>query len=130
MNNFVKIISTSLENAIRSVKVLRYGKSDVQTPSEIAPYGLDSNPIKDMIAMYASTNESGETAIIGYINKNQKALPGEFRTFCTDENGTEKFYTWLKKDGTIEIGGDTNFAVKFNELKTEFDKIKKAITIF
>lgn len=124
MNNFVKILSSQLKNAVREIKILRYGKSDVQTPSEILPYGLDSNPIKDMIAMYAPTDQKGETAIIGYINKNQKAGIGEFRTFCTDANGIEKFYTWMKVDGTFEIGGTTNWAVKFNELKIEFNKLK------
>jgi hypothetical protein len=126
MNNFTTVISSSINSLVRTIKILRYGKSDIQTPSEILPYGLDSNPIKDMIALYCPTDEKGQTAIIGYINKNQKAKPGEFRTFATDKDGVEKFYTWMKDDGTMEIGGDTNFAVLFNELKTEFNKLKKS----
>jgi len=125
MNNFVKVISTEIDTIKRRVvKILRFGKSDVQTALECGPYGIDSNPIKDMVAVYAPTEEKGKVAIIGYINKNQKALPGEFRMFSTDANGTEKFYVWLKNDETIEIGGDSNFAVKFNELKTEFNALK------
>lgn len=122
--NLVKIISTEIKNLKRVIKYLRFGKNDIQTSFEISPYGLDSNPIKDMIAIYSPTTDKGETAIIGYINKNQKANAGEFRTFATDDSGVEKFYTWLKKDGTMEIGGSSNFAVKFNELKTEFNKLK------
>lgn len=125
MNNFVKVISTEIDTIKRRVvKILRFGKSDVQTALECGHYGIDSNPIKDMVAVYAPTEEKGKVAIIGYINKNQKALPGEFRMFSTDANGTEKFYVWLKNDETIEIGGDSNFAVKFNELKTEFNALK------
>jgi len=125
MNNFVKVISTELDTIKRRVvKILRFGKSDVQTALECGPYGIDSNPIKDMVAVYAPTEEKGKVAIIGYINKNQKALPGEFRMFSTDANGVEKFYVWLKNDETIEIGGNSNFAVKFNELKTEFNALK------
>jgi len=125
MNNFVKVISTEIDTIKRRVvKILRFGKSDVQTALECGSYGIDSNPIKDMVAVYAPTEEKGKVAIIGYINKNQKALPGEFRMFSTDANGTEKFYVWLKNDETIEIGGDSNFAVKFNELKTEFNALK------
>ena len=123
--NLTKVISTEINTLKqRAVKILRYGRGDVQTPLECAPYGIDSNPIKNMVAVYSPTNDKGETVIIGYINKNQKAGVGEFRIFATDNEGIEKFYVWLKSDETIEIGGNTNFAVKFNELKTEFNKLK------
>lgn len=129
MNFLTKVISTEIDNLKRRViKILRFGKSDVQTCIESLPYGIDSNPIKDMIAVYAETNEKGKVAIVGYFNKNQKAAVGELRLFSTDSNGTEKFYTWLKSDGTMEIGGDSNFAVKYNELKTEYDKTKTYLT--
>lgn len=125
MNNFVKVISTEIDTIKRRVvKILRFGKSDVQTALECGSYGIDSNPIKDMVAVYGETTEKGKVTIIGYINKNQKAGVGEFRTYATDANGAEKFYTWMKSDGTMEIGGDSNFAVKFNELKTEFNALK------
>lgn len=125
MNNFVKVISTEIDTLKRRIiKVLRFGKSDVQTAIECSPYGVDSNPIKDMVAIYSPTSEKGEVAIIGYINKNQKAEIGELRLFSTDANGVEKFYLWLKNDETIELGGNSNFAVKFNELKTEFNALK------
>ena len=55
-------------------------------------------------------------------------MPGEFRTYATDDDGAEKFYIWQKKDGTCEIGGDTNFAVKYNELLQEYNKTKTYIT--
>lgn len=123
--NFVKVISTEIDSLKRRViKVLRFGKSDVQTAIECSPYGVDSNPIKDMVAVYGETTEKGKVNIIGYINKNQKAGVGELRLFSTDSDGVEKFYTWLKSDGTIEIGGNSNFAVKYNELETEFNKLK------
>jgi hypothetical protein len=120
----VKIISTATDALRRRVpKFLRFGKGDVQTALEVAPSGIDGNPEKDMIAVYAPTSENGKTVIIGYINANQKAEAGELRLFCT-ASGTEKFYVWLKKNGTLELGGATNYAVKFNELKSEFDKLK------
>ncbi len=127
MNFLVKVISTEVDSLKRRiVKLLRFGKSDVQTAIEVSPYGIDSNPIKDMVAVYAETSEKGKVTIIGYLNKNQQAGIGELRTFSTDSNGVEKFYTWLKNDGTMEIGGNSNFAVKFNELKTEFNALKKS----
>jgi hypothetical protein len=123
------IISTRIETGVgslkrRLIKLTRFGKDDVQEPFQANNYGIDSNPIKGMVAVYAATGENGKNVVIGYINKNLKAAPGELRTFATDENGSEAFYTWMKATGIIEIGGDSNFAVKFNELKVEFNKLK------
>lgn len=125
MNVIVTTISTEIDKLKRRVvKFLRMGKSDVQTAIEISPAGTDSVPLKDLVAVYAPTNQNGKAVIIGYLVKNKKAAPGEYRTFALDENGDEVFYTWMKKNGTIEIGGDGNYAVKFNELKDEFNALK------
>jgi hypothetical protein len=115
--NIVKVISTDLDNAKkRLVKFLRFGKSDVQTSIEANPYGLDSNPIKDMVAVYSETSGKGETVIVGYLNKNLKAGVGEFRTFSTDANGNEKFYIWQKNDGNCEFGGTVDNMVRYQKL--------------
>ena len=127
--NLVTVISSEANNLKQLlVKVLRFGKNDVQTPIQASPYGCDSKPIKDMIAVYSPTGTDGNTVIIGYLNKNSLAGIGEYRTFSTDAQGVEKFYTWLKNDGTIEIGGNTNYAVKYNQLKIEYDKTKQYLT--
>ncbi|HXP52431.1 MAG TPA: hypothetical protein VN922_20930, partial [Bacteroidia bacterium] len=67
---------------------------------------------------------NGASVIMGYINKNQKALTGEMRLFSTDAQGAEQMYVWLRNNGYLELGGDTNFAVKYNQLETEFNKLK------
>ena len=127
MINLTKIISTEFDNLKRRIpKFLRFGKSDIQTAIEASQYGIDSNPVKDMVAIYAETGEKGKPIILGYLNKNQKAEVGEIRIYATDNSGTEKFYIHLKKGGEVEIGGDTNFAVKYNELKQELDKLKQS----
>lgn len=126
MMTFGKIISTELDKLKRRlIKIARFGKDDIQTPIEVSAYGLDSNPIKDTIAVYALTNEKGKAVIVGYLVKDKKAEVGEYRFFATDDKGTEKFYVWLRNTGEIEIGGTTNYAVKYNELKQELDKLKQ-----
>lgn len=124
--NLSKILSTSFDDLQRRiVKVLRKGKSDVQTAMEAAPFGIDSNPLKDMIAVYAPTEEKGKTVIIGYLNKNQLADVGETRLFSTDSDGTLKFYAWLKNDGTMEIGGNDYHMVRYEKLAEAFNELKQ-----
>jgi hypothetical protein len=125
MLNITKVISTSFDDLQRRIiKVLRKGKSDVQTPMESAPFGIDSNPIKDMIAVYGQTEEKGKTVIIGYIDKNKLAASGETRLYSTDNNGNLKTYVWLKNDGTMEIGGNTKHMVRYEELNTALQNFK------
>lgn len=110
-----------LENGIRILKVFEFG---AKTANVIAPFGDDSAALKDMIAIYGSTSNVGESIIIGYINKNQIATPGEKRIFSLDENGELSFAIHLRTDGTCEIGGAGDFAVRYNELETAFNQLK------
>lgn len=119
----VKTISTELDNLSRRVvKFLRFGKSDVQTSLNIAPYGIDSNPIKNMVAVYSETNDKGKTVILGYVNKDLLAEPGEVRMFSTDVSGELQGYVWVKKDGKVFLNGDTfGSIIKIDELKSQWD---------
>lgn len=123
--NYSKVISTELDSLKkRIVKLVRYGRSDVQTSNEIGPFGIDSNPLKDMVALYAPTGEDGKTVIIGYINKNQKAAVGEVRLYSLDSGGGEKMYAWLKADGTMELGGDSDNMVRYSKTAEAFNQLK------
>jgi hypothetical protein len=125
MANFVKTISTELDNLQRRVvKFLRYGKSDVQTSLQVVPHGIDSNPVKDLIALYAETGEKGKTVIVGYLNKNVLAAIGETRLYSTDADGALKTFLWLKANGTMELGGSAKNLARFQELKSGFDTLK------
>lgn len=129
--NLVKIISTEIDSLNRRVvKFLRFGKSDIQTSFETSSCGIDSNPIKDMIAVYVETATKGQTVIIGYINKKQLAAVGELRLYSTNETGVEKFYTWLKNDGTMEIGGDSDNMVRYSKLEDAFNELKADFNSF
>src|SRR5687767_2696330 len=108
MLQLIKIISTELDKVNRRVaKFLRYGKNDTQTALQAGPYGVDSNPIRDMIAVYAPTSEKGDTVVIGYINKNQLAEPGEYRIFSTNVDGQVQASVHLKANGVIVITGQS-----------------------
>ena len=122
--NLVKVISSRIIENKRLVKFLRMGASDVREKQEISPFGFDSNPIKDMIAVYSETGEVGKSVIIGYINKNQIAESGESRMYSTDDNGVLKMFLHLKKDGTAEFGGNTKNLTRFQELESGFNQLR------
>lgn len=127
MLNFVTISSSIIEAGRRILKFARYGADDIQTSDEVSPAGIDSNPIPKLIAVYGTTSTKGETVIIGYLNPNQLADVGEIRTFSTDENGNIKTYTWLKNDGTIELGGNSDNLLRFSKTKEVVDEIQNDI---
>jgi len=127
MLNLVKTISSEIDSLKRRiVKVLRLGQNDVQTSLEAGPFGVDSNPIPDLIAIYAPTEEKGKTVIIGYINRNQIADVGEHRIFSTDAAGDVVMFLHLKNDGIAEFGGNADFMVRYNELETAFNSLKSS----
>ena len=105
--------STSTEDGMRMIKVDQFGAKE---PYECAPFRFDSNPVKDMTAVYADTSENGEPIIIGYINENQLADVGELRLY-----NSNKSYIWLKNDDTIELNGNSRTIVAFIDLKTELE---------
>lgn len=126
MINFTKVISTTIDNLnMRLVKVFRLGLSDVQEPTESGPFGIDSNPVKDMIAVYAKTGEKGDTVIIGYLNKKQIAEIGETRIYSTDTNGNVQIAIHLKNDGTAEVGGTGDNLVRYKPVEDLVSEINQ-----
>jgi acylphosphatase len=130
-----KVDSTSFNNAKnRLIKYLGWGPNDVRNHPESMPYGLDSNPIKDMIAIYAQNANGGQSIVIGYINKNQLADVGEMRVYATDKDGNLQGSVWCKKDGEIDIVAQGNSTkIKLNQGTSKAvlgDKNKTALTDF
>lgn len=115
MISLARIIGVVVKGGSRILKVIQYG---AKTADEAAPFGDDSSPLADMIAVYADTGEIGDPVIIGYLNEKQLAAPGEKRLYSLKENGDLSFYAWLKNDGTMELGGNTDNLVRFAPLNT------------
>ena len=104
MNKIIKVISSQIDSTGRRlIKSLGWGADDVQETLNVAPFGDDSCPVKDMVAIYATTSDIGNPVVIGYVNKNQ---------------------IHLKNDGTAEFGGNTDFMVRYSELEVGFNALK------
>lgn len=119
-----KTISTEIDKLKRLIqKVVRLGKDDIQTAPVAAPYGIDSNAVKDMVAIYAESSVKGENVIIGYLNTNCKAEVGGMRIFSTDATGSETFYVYLRSTNNLELGGNSRHLARFEELQTAFNEL-------
>lgn len=120
-----RVLSTELNKvARRLVKVRVLGRDDIQKVEQASPFGVDSNPVKDMVAVYSNTGVKGESVIVGYLNRNQLAAVGEYRTFSTDADGAVKFYIHQKNDGTCEIGGAADHMVRYSKLEEAFNRMR------
>lgn len=119
MITLAKFSESFLEKGKRILKFLEFG---AKSGNESAPFGYDGNPLKDTMAIHAKTSNNSENVIIGYINDNQKADIGEVRIYSLDSNKSLKSFIWLKKDGSIELNGNTYSLVKYEPLETAIKK--------
>ena len=112
------------------IKILRMGRSDIQTADAILPFGINSKPNKSSVAVYGKTSEKGEPVILGYLFQSPDTSEGETTIYAKDSSGNTVFEIKLKNDGTCEFGGDSDFMVRFNELKSGFDELKSDFNNF
>lgn len=113
------ITKTRVRQAIGEfIKVLRYGKDDVQTASNVLPSGIDSKPVKGRLAIHVKTNANGEGCIIGYVDNSDKTNEGETRIYSTDSKGVEVFSIKLNNSGEVEFGGTADNFVRYSELNS------------
>jgi len=125
MLTLVKTISTRIDDVKRRLqKFLGLGLSDIKENFVIAPFGFDSNAVKDMVAVYSPTIELGKGVIIGYINKNAIAEIGGNRMYSTNANGVEQFYVYLRNTNNLELGGNVRHLARFEELEIAFNALK------
>lgn len=130
LSTLKKVTITKLQ---RWLTVNGVGTYDPRTAAESTPYGVDSSPIKDMVAVYGFTASDDDQVVLGYINKEALATQGELRLFSTDANGTFKCNVWLQDNGDILIGDSkipasyVNNFVKWTELNTALQALVLAI---
>lgn len=115
-----KFFSSTL-NTIGQRLVKGFFSIGTATAHQIAPFGDDSVPIIGMDVIYAETESDEQPVIIGCLNLNLMAGPGEKRMFSSKlnpdgETYSQVFYTWMKSDGTFEIGGAVDNAVRYAKL--------------
>lgn len=106
------------------IKVLRYGKDDVQTPLPVLPHGLDSKPVKEDLAVTANTTGDGENVVIGYVKLFSETNEGETRLYATDQEGTLVFDLLFNNAGEAIFNSGTDNAVRYSKLEDAFNELQ------
>jgi hypothetical protein len=126
LKSFIDIFKDSTNTSIQST--VETTSNNNRTCQIMFAVGLEINPAKDnQLIVIPFGNSEGNLVAIGGLNSNiaPDTLGGEARLFSTDETGqTLQAFIKLLNTGIIEINGNTDFAVAFNDLKVEFDKLK------
>lgn len=124
MTNIIRHIKSSINDIKRRVfQSERYGKDDIVEIEQGSEFGIDSNPPKGTPLLMIKTDRA--SYVIGSISGFKESDYGEFRAFSTDSEGKEiKTYVHLLNNGEIHLGGDEYSAVRYEELKSQFDKLR------
>src|SRR5690554_160306 len=119
------------EVATNFIKALIYGKSDVRTAPQSLPYGIDSKPVKDKIAVYCQMENRSKSVMLGFLSKSDKTNPGEMRIYATDQSGAEVFSIMMDNNGyvTFDGVGFNDNLVAYQRLKDEYDKTKEVVDL-
>lgn len=122
MIRIVQYISARIES-FRWFK-FNISKANTQEVRVVGPFGIDAVPVKDMMAVFANTKMKGKGIIFGILNTNNSAAEGEVRLYSLNADLDEQTYLHIKVDGTIEIGGVGDFAVRYSKLEEAFNQLK------
>lgn len=96
---------------------------DIQTVEYYSQAGDDTSPPDGSSVIILSIGEAWKIAIGTDDGIVPSMSPGEKKIYSTSSGSISAFIN-LKEDGTIEINGNTDFAVAFNDLETAFNQLK------
>lgn len=108
----IQVNDNRIFKAFRYIKAKLYG--DSHESIQIAPFGDDSCPPKNIKGVKSYTSTDSVHVILGYFNRNNKANSGEKRLFSVKTDGTESVYVYLKNDGTFEVGCSDGFKIIYD----------------
>lgn len=104
-------VSTAIKNGYRFVKT-RISSAMVDDTKTANPFGFDSSPTKNYIAILTQTSSNEEPVIVGYLNPRTPELNvGDSIMYATDEDGNITTKVILRGEGDIEISTETDINI-------------------
>ena len=125
MGRIGKWISSKIGDYILGVVESRYKYNTSQF--HYGPSGDDAPPLPDDATALLEVDGSGNWISVAVLNKSQGAEPGERILFSRDSSGATKATIKLLKDGTIEINGNSDYAVSWTDLNMALQTLVTAI---
>lgn len=122
-----RILRSSIEDGIREIIIEEFD-GYTKKMRQVSPPGIDANPLpEDQGSGFSVGGTSSKTVMVGVYCENCISEPGELRFFSRDDSGIEKTFMYLKKDGTLELNGNADFAVSWTDLNTVMQLFVTAI---
>jgi hypothetical protein len=118
------ITGTQILKAFREIKTRTIAK-DVESTKTAFPFGFDANPTKNYLAIVAATENDAEPVILGYLNPRAitDLQPGDSAQYSTDSEGNIIGSIKLRQDGTAEILGNDDNAVRYSKLEEAYNEL-------
>lgn len=124
-----KVLEPVIKLGLRQIRQEIY-TNYIKTGFQVLPPGIDAVPIEgDQGVAIVIDSTPGKSVHIG-VYPDPQADTGEVRLYSRDDDGNQKAFLWVKKDGTLEVNGSADFAVAFNDLKSGFDSLKSDFNTF
>lgn len=124
MGRIGRWISGKINTFIVGVVESRFGYN--VTSNLYGPSGDDSPPLPDDRIALMKKDGAGNWVAVGVLVLSQGAEAGEKILYSRDSAGVVKATFKMLKDGVIELNGNADFAVAFDDLKTQFDELQTA----
>ena len=96
-----------------------------------AASGDDSPPLPDDMLYLGDNDATGGRVCLGAVDQVNApvAAAGEKRLYARDANGAPVVIIWLKGDGTLELNGTADNAVRFSALETAFEAFQAEFNV-
>ena len=96
---------------------------DIHTVEYMSPPGEDSNPPDGAKVLIIDVGRAYKVAIAADDNVSPSMSEGEKKLYSISDGAIAAFISFLSS-GIIEINGNSDFAVRYNELETGFNELK------
>lgn len=120
----IEYIQAKIEKGKRYIKAYVYGDY-AREARQMSIAGVDSSPVKGTKGLFLKTTNSSEPVFLGNIGL-AEAEEGEIQIYSWDGK-TKEGFIWIKKDGTIEINGSADNAVRFSPIDSACSKLAQDI---
>lgn len=108
----------------RILQVELTNSDDVQSIEQLGATGEDSNPHVGARVIVLDLGPSYRVAVALSDEVEPSVDEGEKEIYSYDASANKLAYVKLCSDSSVELNGDTDYAVAFNDLKTAFDQLK------